>query len=103
MLTEEQIAAFHDIGWISSASLFNFDNPDYRHARPPQFHEADAVTILAKLGDTLFFGPYTAHASFENTSDTYRRILINGYAYPGANQRVYPGDGAGRSLSVDSV
>jgi ectoine hydroxylase-related dioxygenase (phytanoyl-CoA dioxygenase family) len=60
----------------------------------------DAVTIAARPGDTLFFGPYTAHASFENTSDRYRRILINGYAYPGANRRVYPGDGAGRRLTA---
>lgn len=81
----------------------DYDNPNYRHARPPQFREEDAVKILAQPGDTLFFGPYTAHASFENTSDQYRRILINGYAYPGANHRVYPGDGAGRSLSVDDV
>lgn len=58
----------------------------------------DAVTITAQPGDTLFFGPYTAHASFENTSDRYRRVLINGYASPGANRRVYPGDGAGRRL-----
>ena len=60
--------------------------------------QADAVTITAQPGDTLFFGPYTAHASFENTSDRYRRVLINGYASPGANSRVYPGDGAGRRL-----
>lgn len=81
----------------------DYDNPNYRHARPPQFHEEDAVTILAQPGDTSFFGPYSAHASFENTSDHYRRVLINGYAYPGANHRIYPGDGAGRSLSVDDV
>jgi hypothetical protein len=57
-----------------------------------------AVTIAAQPGDTLFFGPYTAHASSENRSGRYRRVLINGYAYPGANRRVYPGDGAGRRL-----
>ena len=62
--------------------------------------EQDAVTIAAGPGDVLFFGPYTAHASFENTSERYRRILINGYAFPGANRRVYPGDGAGRRLTV---
>jgi hypothetical protein len=62
--------------------------------------DRDAVTILAQPGDTLFFGPYTAHASFENTSDRYRRVLINGYASPGANRREYPGDGAGRRLEV---
>ncbi|NOX70788.1 MAG: phytanoyl-CoA dioxygenase family protein [Gammaproteobacteria bacterium] len=78
----------------------DYDDPDYAKRKPPQFNETDAVTVLAEPGDTLFFGPYTAHASFENTSDAYRRVLINGYAYPGANHRVYPGDGAGRTLSV---
>ena len=67
---------------------------------PAPFREKDVVTIAARPGDALFFGPYTAHASFENTSDRYRRILINGYACPGANRRVYPGDGAGRRLTV---
>jgi len=67
---------------------------------PAHFHEEDAVTIAARPGDTLFFGPYTAHASFENTSNRYRRILINGYASPGANRRVYPGEGAGRRLTA---
>ena len=71
-----------------------------RRETPAQFREQDAVTMAARPGDTLFFGPYTAHASFENTSDRYRRILINGYAYPGANRRVYPGDGAGRRLTA---
>jgi hypothetical protein len=65
---------------------------------PAEFRLVDAVTIAARPGDTLFFGPYTAHASAENTSAGYRRVLINGYAYPGANRRVYPGDGAGRRL-----
>lgn len=71
-----------------------------RTAATPKLREKDAVTIAARPGDTLFFGPYTAHASFENTSDRYRRILINGYAYPGANRRVYLGDGAGRRLTA---
>lgn len=78
----------------------DYDRPEYPAKRPPQFREEDAVTIAAKAGDVLFFGPYTAHASFENTSHHYRRVFINGYAYPGANHRVYPGDGAGRTLSV---
>jgi ectoine hydroxylase-related dioxygenase (phytanoyl-CoA dioxygenase family) len=68
--------------------------------RPAWFHAENAVTITAEPGDTLFFGPYTAHASFENTSDRYRRVLINGYASPGANHRTYPGDGAGRRLTA---
>lgn len=67
-----------------------------------RFCQKHAVTILAQPGDVVFFGPYTLHASFENTSDRYRRVLINGYASPGANGRVYPGDGAGRRLKVPS-
>ena len=78
------------------------DSPDGEQStkKRAQFREEDAVMLVAQPGDALFFGPYTAHASFENTSDRYRRILINGYASPGANRRVYPGDGAGRRLTV---
>ena len=78
----------------------DYDNADYESTKPPQFHEEDVITITAAPGDTLFFGPYAAHASFENTSDAYRRVLINGYAYPGANGRIYPGSNAGRTVSV---
>jgi ectoine hydroxylase-related dioxygenase (phytanoyl-CoA dioxygenase family) len=63
----------------------------------------EAVMIAASPGDTLFFGPYTVHGSFENRSDRYRRVLINGYASPGANHRSYPGDGAGRRLTVPAA
>ncbi len=78
----------------------DYDDPRASGNVPPQFNEDDAVILLMKPGDTAFFGPYTAHASFENRSTSYRRVLINGYAYPGANKRVYPGNGAGRSLTV---
>ena len=80
-----------------------YDDPDYIPRRPPEFHDEAAVTISAQPGDVLFFGPYTAHASFENTSQHYRRVLINGYACPGANHRVYPGNGAGRKLRVGTA
>jgi ectoine hydroxylase-related dioxygenase (phytanoyl-CoA dioxygenase family) len=81
----------------------DYDDPNYQPKRPPQFNADDAVTVFARPGDTLFFGPYTAHASFENTSDSYRRVLINGYAFPGANKRVYPGRGSGRTLVVSQT
>ena len=69
-------------------------------SKPAKFRDKQAVSIAARPGDVLFFGPYTVHASFENTSQHYRRVLINGYASPGANGRVYPGDGAGRRLTA---
>ena len=81
----------------------DFGEHDYDEAcseqeHPRQFREEEAVAVLAQPGDTLFFGPYTAHASFENRSDRYRRVLINGYAAPGANHRQYPGAGSCRRL-----
>lgn len=81
----------------------DYDNPRTTMKRPPQFREEDAVTVTAQPGDTLFFGPYTVHASFENSSPHCRRVLINGYASPGANRRVYPGEGAGRRLTVPAA
>ena len=80
----------------------DYDDFDYTPRKPPQFRDEDAVMIIAEPGDTLFFGPYTAHASFENNSRHYRRVFINGYANPGANHRVYPGNGACRMIRVDS-
>jgi hypothetical protein len=82
-----------------------FNGHDSRYPRdaawpPAPLRGCDTVTIEAQPGDTLFFGPYTAHASFENTSDRSRRVLINGYASPGANGRVYPGSGIGRRLTA---
>ncbi|MDH5546122.1 MAG: phytanoyl-CoA dioxygenase family protein [Gammaproteobacteria bacterium] len=73
---------------------------EYTPNWPAEFDESDIVTVTASAGSVLFFGPYTAHASFENNSNTSRRVLINGYAYPGANHFVYPGNGSGRRLRL---
>ncbi len=79
------------------------------HREPPEGAEgwlpepgmADrAVTVTMDAGSVLLFGPYAFHRSMPNESSSARRVLINGYAYPGANTRVYPGQGAGRLLSV---
>jgi ectoine hydroxylase-related dioxygenase (phytanoyl-CoA dioxygenase family) len=57
---------------------------------------ADAVAPTMSAGSVLLFGPYTFHRSGPNRSTGARRVLINGFAYPGANTRLYPGCGAGR-------
>ncbi len=67
---------------------------------PPEFDPATAVRPELQPGDVVLFGPYTIHGSEPNESDRPRRALINGYAYPGANSRTYPGKGSGRSLSL---
>ena len=57
-----------------------------------------AVAVTGRAGDVLFFGPYAVHGSTPNVSSHPRRVLINGYAAPGANKRFYPGKGACRVL-----
>lgn len=57
-----------------------------------------AVKVTGRAGDVLFFGPRAVHGSRPNTSSVPRRVLINGYAAPGANRRFYPGRGACRTL-----
>ncbi len=65
-----------------------------------KFNPADAVPVLMKPGDVVAFGPYTIHGSFLNNSNQPRRAFINGFAYPGANMKPYPGKGAGKTIRL---
>lgn len=62
---------------------------------------ARSKPVLGEPGDLILLNPYTLHGSLANNSKLARRIFINGFAYPGANGRVYPGEGSGRMLSID--
>jgi ectoine hydroxylase-related dioxygenase (phytanoyl-CoA dioxygenase family) len=62
----------------------------------PPLDPGAAVTVTMRPGSVLAFGPYVFHRSLPNRSERPRRVFINGFAYPGANTRVYPGRGAGR-------
>lgn len=64
------------------------------------FDPSTAVPALMTPGSVVFFGPYTIHGSWPNRSTQPRRVLINGYASPGANRRTYPGEGAGVRISL---
>jgi ectoine hydroxylase-related dioxygenase (phytanoyl-CoA dioxygenase family) len=64
----------------------------------PQIDAARAIPMTGRAGDVLLFGPYAIHGSTPNLSSSPRRVLINGYAAPGANARFYPGRGACRVL-----
>ena len=69
-------------------------------ALPHGIDASTAVPATMRAGSVLVFGPFTIHRSLPNLSSTPRRIFINGFAYPGANSRVYPGDGAGRTVRL---
>ena len=73
---------------------------DKDHAKLPKIDASQTHPMLLAAGSVLFLNPFTIHGSEPNQSSLSRRVFINGYAYPGANRRVYPGDGAGRTLEV---
>lgn len=56
--------------------------------------------VLLPAGALVFFGPYTIHGAGPNRSPRPRRVLINGYAAPGANRFAYPGVGTDRTLQA---
>ena len=70
-------------------------------ALPSAVDPSQAVAPTPRAGDVLLFGPYTIHRSLPNRSAHPRRTFINGFAFPGANSRVYPGEGAGRLVGVE--
>ena len=73
----------------------------YRERRLPATRRSDFSAVLSAVrepGSVLLLSPYTVHGSKPNRSKHARRVFINGYAYPGANRRVYPGKGAGRKV-----
>ena len=68
---------------------------------PDGSFDADAAVALAlEPGSAVVFGPYAIHGSEPNRGPRARRLFLNGFAFPGANERVYPGNGAGRTLGV---
>lgn len=81
-----------------SAARLDADHRLVRGEAGPEVDASRAVAITGRPGDVLLFGPYAIHGSHANASRLPRRVLINGYAAPGANKRFYPGRGACRVL-----
>ena len=89
--------------WIpNSCSQGRISNRAYTYDQgtSPEDDLAKSQPLIADEGDVIFLNPYTLHGSLANGSKAARRIFINGYAYPGANHRIYPGEGSGRYLKI---
>lgn len=82
------------------SSHYDYGTPMDDSLESVPFDESAAVTLTGESGSVLFFGPYAVHGSTSNESPYSRFVLINGYAFPGANGRVYPGEGSGRRLPI---
>lgn len=62
--------------------------------------ESSQIPLLLKPGDVVFMHPHLIHSSWPNNSQKSRRIFINGFSYPGANHKPYPGEGSARRISL---
>jgi hypothetical protein len=58
----------------------------------------EIIPLLLNPGDVAFMHPYLIHGSFPNESEQSRIILINGFAYPGANIKAYPVAGSAEEI-----
>lgn len=74
--------------------------PGTKTLPPGTFDAADAVTVALEPGDVVAFGPFVIHGSRANLGTSPRRSFLNGFALPGANHRIYPGEGAGRRVRL---
>ena len=57
-------------------------------------------TIELSPGSMLIMHEGLAHESKPNTSTLSRRVLINGFSYPGANHASYPGHGSAQRITL---
>ena len=90
------------VGTIHSETILNENGKEDPSIIDEMLEKYEAVDVMLKAGDVAFFGPYVFHSSSLNKTDSPRRVLINGYAQPGANKREYPGVGLGRHLKLNS-
>jgi len=77
----------HRLGFVA--------DPDTGAIPDEHLAAAEPVDVLLSPGDLALFGPFVIHGSAANRSALPRRLFLQGYTLPGANQRVYPGCGLG--------
>ncbi len=87
----EFIKGSHKLGHIDLPN-----NPNWED----QCKNFEREKLCMNPGDVAFFHPYVIHGSTSNHSPLKRRVLINGFAYPGANRFEYPGCGLGVRIST---
>ena len=86
--------------FMSGSSLYgHLDLPNNKNWKKIVEH-CEIVKIEMSAGDLVLFGPYTIHSSSANLSLCSRRMLINGYAYPEANKKIYPGAKYGKKILI---
>ncbi len=74
---------------------------DHLHSKkiPVEVNEKQ-IPLLMNPGDVAFMHPCLVHGSWPNKSSQSRRMFINGFSFPGANNKDYPGVGSSKRISL---
>ena len=88
-------------GWPVLCTIGADTSESFTDVTVPLPEDTALVPVHMEPGDVLFFNGSLVHGSKPNRSRHARRIFINGYAYPGANHRIYPGEGSGRRVAAN--
>lgn len=82
-------------------SGYNAERLQQEHLDPRGLALADIqIPVLLAPGDTVLLHPQLLHSSEANQSLHSRRVLLNGFSYPGANHRNYPGRGSAQRINL---
>jgi ectoine hydroxylase-related dioxygenase (phytanoyl-CoA dioxygenase family) len=82
-----------------SCQLGHLTNPDSEQMVQLKRYFKE-IEVVAEPGTLIFFHPFLIHSSSANSSESPRKVFINGYAYPHANKRIYPGSHLGKVLNL---
>ncbi len=95
------IPGSHKWGYLEFGEFLNTQDLQTRFMDQKQLKVADVqMPLFMQPGDTVLMHPRLIHGSWPNESNEFRRILINGFSSPGANNRQYPGTGSAKRISL---
>lgn len=90
----------HNLSTLGLEAFIDLHLDDGRITSLSERLAAVAIPIQMKAGDILFMNPYLVHGSYPNTSARRRILFINGFSYPGANKKPYPGEGSAQRIQL---
>lgn len=91
----------HKLGYLGFSKFLNTEELQNNFMNTQNINVDNVKkALILQPGDTVLIHPHLIHASWPNCSNIQRRVLINGYAYPGANTVQYPGEGSGLRIKL---
>ena len=94
------IPGSHRLGFLKFKGFLQSDELQTEVATKGIDVKSTQVPLLMNAGDVVFMHPHLIHGSWPNNSNEPRRMFINGFSYPGANHKPYPGKGSAKRISL---